>query len=110
MAKFNLELKSYDDNLFSTQEQRNEWLSEKIKKIDLKDIKNFEGHPFGVELDDDMQKLIESVKENGVLNPVLVRPNKDGKGYEIIAGHRRKFALENLGITQVDAIIFCVFP
>lgn len=105
MAKFNLELKSYDDNLFSTQEQRDEWLSEKIKKIDLKDIKNFEGHPFGVELDDDMQKLIESVKENGVLNPVLVRPNKNGKGYEMIAGHRRKFALENLGITQVDAIV-----
>lgn len=105
MAKFNMELKSYDDNLFSTQEQRDEWLSEKIKKIDLKDIKNFEGHPFGVELDDDMQKLIESVKENGVLNPVLVRPNKDGKGYEMIAGHRRKFALDNLGITQVDAIV-----
>lgn len=105
MAKFNMELKSYDDNLFSTQAQRDEWLSEKIKKIDLKDIKNFEGHPFGVELDYDMQKLIESVKENGVLNPVLVRPNKDGKGYEMIAGHRRKFALENLGIAQVDAIV-----
>lgn len=105
MAKFNLELKSYDDNLFSTQEQRDEWLSEKIKKIDLKDIKNFEDHPFSVELDDDMQKLIESVKENGVLNPILVRPNKNGKGYEMIAGHRRKFALENLGIAQVDAII-----
>lgn len=105
MTKFNMKLKSYDDNLFSIQAQRDEWLSEKIKKIDLKDIKNFEGHPFGVELDDDMQKLIESVKENGVLNPVLVRPNKDGKGYEMIAGHRRKFALENLGITQVDAIV-----
>jgi hypothetical protein len=107
MAKFNLELNSYDsiNSIFSTQEQRDEWLSEKIKKIDLKDIKNFEGHPFGVEMDDDMQKLIDSVKENGVLNPVLVRPSKDGKGYEMIAGHRRKFALENLGIAQVDAIV-----
>lgn len=103
MAKFDMSFKSYD-NLFSTQEQRDEWMSEKIKKIQVKDIENFKGHPFSVELDADMQKLIDSIKDNGLLTPVLVRPNKDG-GYEMIAGHRRKFALENLGITEVDAIV-----
>lgn len=103
MAKFDLNLKSYD-SLFSTQEQRDEWMAERVKKIPIKDIQNFAEHPFSVELDADMQKLIDSINDNGLLTPILVRPNKDG-GYEMIAGHRRKFALENLGITEVDAIV-----
>lgn len=105
MSKFNMELPSIEDTLFSTQAQRDLANSERITKIPLNQIKNFNNHPFSVELDNDMRTLIESVKENGVLVPVLVRPYKDGDGYEMIAGHRRKFALENLGFTEVNAIV-----
>lgn len=105
MAKFNMELPSIEDTLFSTQAQRDQANAERITKIPLNQIKNFNNHPFRVELDDEMRTLIESVKENGVLVPVLVRPHKDGEGYEMIAGHRRKFALENLGFTEVNAIV-----
>lgn len=105
MAKFNMELPSIEDTLFSTQAQRDQANSERITKIPLNQIHNFKDHPFSVELDNDMRTLIDSVKENGVLVPVLVRPNKNGNGYEMIAGHRRKFALENLGFTEVNAIV-----
>ena len=105
MAKFNMELPSIEDTLFSTQAQRDQANEERITKIPLNQIQNFKDHPFSVELDNDMRTLIDSVKENGVLVPILVRPHKDGTGYEMIAGHRRKFALENLGFTHVDAIV-----
>lgn len=52
-----------------------------------------------------MASLIDSIESNGLMVPVIVRPNKDGIGYEMIAGHRRKFALENLNIVEVDAIV-----
>lgn len=105
MAKFNMELPSIEDTLFSTQAQRDQANGERITSIPLDQIHNFKNHPFSVVLDNDMRTLIDSVKENGVLVPVLVRPNKDGEGYEMIAGHRRKFALENLGFTHVNAIV-----
>ncbi len=105
MAKFNMELPSIEDTLFSTQAQRDQASGERITKIPLNQIHNFKDHPFSVELDNDMRTLIDSVKENGVLVPVLVRPDKDGNGYEMIAGHRRKFALENLGFTEMNAIV-----
>ena len=105
MAKFNMELPSIEDTLFSTQAQRDQANAERITTIPLDQIHNFKNHPFSVVLDNDMRTLIDSVKENGVLVPVLVRPNKDGEGYEMIAGHRRKFALENLGFTHVNAIV-----
>ena len=93
------------DELFSTQEQRNEAKLEKVSKIPLSEIREFDGHPFSVRMDEDMVKLINSIQENGMVMPVLVRPHKDGAGYEMISGHRRKFALEQIGFDTVDAII-----
>lgn len=99
-----LEVNSLDD-LFSTEEQRNESQLERVSKIPISQIRDFEGHPFHVRMDEDMVKLIDSVQENGVLVPALVRPHKDGNGYEMIAGHRRKFALEKAGFDTIDAIV-----
>lgn len=95
---------TYDD-LFSTEEQRNEAKLEKVSKIPLAEIREFDGHPFSVRMDEDMVKLINSIQENGMVMPVLVRPHKDGSGYEMISGHRRKYALEQIGFDTVDAII-----
>ena len=104
MAKLDLGLPSYD-SLFSTEEERQESRVGKITKIPISEISDFKNHPFSVKMDEDMVKLIDSVQENGVLVPILVRPKKDGDGYEMIAGHRRKFALQNTGATEIDAII-----
>lgn len=99
-----LEVSSFDD-LFSTEEQRIDAQLEKVSKIPISEIRDFADHPFHVRMDEDMVKLIDSVQENGVLVPVLVRPHKDGNGYEMIAGHRRKFAMEKVGFDTIDAIV-----
>lgn len=99
-----LEVNSFDE-LFSTEEQRIDAQLEKVSKIPLSAIRDFADHPFHVRMDEDMVKLIDSVQENGVLVPVLVRPHKDGNGYEMIAGHRRKYALEQAGFDTIDAIV-----
>lgn len=93
------------DDLFSTEEERVDAQLEKIVKIPISEISDFKNHPFHVRMDEDMMKLIESVEENGVLVPALVRPNKDGNGYEMISGHRRKFALVQNGFDTIDAVI-----
>lgn len=93
------------DDLFSTEEQRQEAQLEKVNKIPISEIHDFKNHPFGVRLDEDMSKLIESIQDNGVLVPVLVRPDKNGNGYEMVSGHRRKFALEKTGANKIDAIV-----
>ncbi len=93
------------DDLFSTEEQRQEAQLEKVNKILISEIHDFKNHPFGVRLDEDMSKLIESIQDNGVLVPVLVRPDKNGNGYEMVSGHRRKFALEKTGANEIDAIV-----
>ena len=100
MAKFDLNLPSYESLI-----QSGEDLGEKVKTIPIDQIKDFEGHPFHVSLDDDMLKLIDSIQENGQMVPVFVRPSKDGNGYEMIAGHRRKFALQQLGLKDIQAIV-----
>lgn len=74
-------------------------------KILIKDISDFKGHPFHASMNQEMARLIDSIESNGLMVPVIVRPKKDGIGYEMIAGHRRKFALENLNIVEVDAIV-----
>lgn len=79
-----LEVNSFDE-LFSTEEQRIDAQLEKVSKIPLSAIRDFADHPFHVRMDEDMVKLIDSVQENGVLVPVLVRPHKDGNGFEMIA-------------------------
>ena len=80
------------DDLFSTQEERDDAKLERVMELSLSEISDFPNHPFKVRLDEEMQEMSESVKKYGVLVPALVRP-KDG-GYEMIAGHRRKMASE----------------
>ena len=105
MRKIDLGLPTYEESLFSTEEQRQEAKLEKVMKIPINEIHAFKNHPFHVRQDEEMQKLIDSVHENGILIPVLVRPDKDGNGYEMISGHRRKFALEYNGAKEIDAIV-----
>ena len=103
MPKIDLGLPSYD-SLFSTEEERQEANTEKVMTIPINKIKDFEGHPFHVTMDEDMAKLIDSIKENDMLMPALVRPKPDGT-YEMISGHRRKFAMSQLGKTEMNVII-----
>lgn len=103
MPKLDLGLPSYD-SLFSTEEERQEANSEKVMAIPIDKITDFKEHPFHVTMDEDMTKLIDSIKENDMLMPALVRPKKDGT-YEMISGHRRKFALSQLGKKEMNVII-----
>ena len=103
MPKLDLGLPSYD-SLFSTEEERQEANSEKVMTIPIDKITDFKEHPFHVTMDEDMAKLIDSIKENNMLMPALVRPKKDGT-YEMISGHRRKFALSQLGRKEMNVII-----
>ena len=84
------------DDLFSTQEQRDEEKLSKIRDIPLSEIDDFPDHPFKVREDEDMLQLVESVKERGVITPATVRQKEDGR-YELISGHRRKKACELAG-------------
>ena len=93
------------DDLFTTEEQRQDAKLEKVIKIPIHQISDFKQHPFNVRMDEEMNSLIESVQENGILVPVLVRPNKDNDGYEMVSGHRRKFAMQQLGKIEIDAIV-----
>ena len=103
MPKLDLGLPSYD-SLFSTEEERQESNNEKVMTIPIEKITDFKEHPFHVTMDEDMAKLIDSIKENDMLMPALVRPKKDGT-YEMISGHRRKFALSQLGRKEMNVII-----
>ena len=103
MPKLDLGLPSYD-SLFSTEEERQESNSEKVMTIPIDKIKDFKEHPFHVTMDEDMAKLIDSIKENDLLMPALVRPKEDGT-YEMISGHRRKFAMSQLGKKEMNVII-----
>lgn len=103
LSKLDLGLPSYD-SLFSTEEERQEANSEKVMTIPIDKITDFKEHPFHVTMDEDMAKLIDSIKENDMLMPALVRPKKDGT-YEMISGHRRKFALSQLGRKEMNVII-----
>ena len=75
-----------------------------VKKIPLELIDDFEGHPFSVKDDEDMQLLVDSIKQNGVITPIEVR-EKDGGRYEIISGHRRRRACQIAKISEIPAII-----
>ena len=103
MPKLDLGLPTYD-SLFSTEEERQDASAEKVTTIPIDKITDFKGHPFHVTMDEDMAKLIDSIKENDMLMPALVRPKPDGT-YEIISGHRRKFALSQLGRKEMNVIV-----
>ena len=103
MPKLDLGLPTYD-SLFSTEEERQDANAEKITTIPIDKITDFKEHPFHVTMDEDMAKLIDSIKENNMLMPALVRPKEDGT-YEMISGHRRKFALSHLGRKEMNVIV-----
>ena len=105
MAKNNVAglLTSVDD-LFSTQESRDEAKLERVINLPPGEISDFPNHPFKVRMDEEMQQMAESVKEHGVLVPALVREKPDG-GYEMVAGHRRKRAAELAGLPEIPCIV-----
>ncbi|TDP53698.1 ParB/RepB/Spo0J family partition protein [Aminicella lysinilytica] len=88
------------DDLFSTQEERDEAKLKKIYEVSLDEIDPFPEHPFKVKDDEDMMNLVESVKANGIITPATLRKKEDGR-YEIISGHRRKRACELAGLTTL---------
>ena len=92
------------DDLFTTQEERDYAVAEKVQEINISDISDFPEHPFKVNDDDKMQEMVKSIKEYGVILPVIVRPKEDGT-YEMISGHRRKRACELAGVKQIRCIV-----
>ena len=92
------------DDLFSTDESRAESQLEKVVTLNPAEISDFPNHPFKVKQDDDMAEMVESIKKYSVLVPALVRPKEDG-GYEMVAGHRRKFAAVLAGIAEIPCIV-----
>lgn len=92
------------DDLFSTQDDRADSQLEKVVTLNPAEISDFPNHPFKVKQDDDMAEMVESIKKYGVLVPALVRPKEDG-GYEMVAGHRRKFAASLAGVSEIPCIV-----
>jgi ParB-like chromosome segregation protein Spo0J len=99
----NLNLPSVDE-LFSTQEERDEAKRESVRNIPIAEITDFPNHPFKVKTDENMLDMVESVKEHGVLVPALVREKPEG-GYEMVAGHRRKMASELAEKKEMPCIV-----
>lgn len=99
----NIELKSLDD-LFATEEIREDAQREKVQEIPLGELHPFRNHPFKVKDDAAMQDTVDSVREYGVLVPAIARPDPDG-GYELIAGHRRHYASELAGKETMPVIV-----
>ena len=101
--KLNMNLPKLDD-LFSSEKERYESSLEKVENININNIDNFPNHPFKVIENEELLQMVESIKEKGVIVPVLVRPTSDGR-YEMISGHRRKKASELAGIDTLPCII-----
>ena len=99
----NISLSSYDD-IFETDTSRATSNQERVQEIPLSELHPFEGHPFKVLDDEEMQKTVESVRDFGVLTPAIARPDPDG-GYEIISGHRRHRASELAGKETMPVIV-----
>lgn len=92
------------DELFSSQEERDDAKLERVRDVPLNELHPFKDHPFKIQNDDEMKRLIESIKKFGTLTPALARPLPDG-GYELISGHRRLAACQVLGIETMPVII-----
>ena len=97
----NLGLSSYDD-LFETDQSREELALPKIRDVPISEIDDFPDHPYKVLEDDDMEQLVESIKERGVITPATLRQKEDGR-YEMVSGHRRKRACELAGLSTLKA-------
>ena len=100
----NLALKGLDE-LFSTEEKRQEEQSEQVQQIPIDELHPFTNHPFKVVDDEAMTRTVESIAQFGVLAPLIARPRPDGDGYEIISGHRRQFAAKMAGLETLPVIV-----
>ena len=100
----NLALKGLDD-LFSTEENRQEEQREQVQQIPIDDLHPFTNHPFKVLDDEAMTRTVESIAQYGVLAPLIARPRPDGDGYEIISGHRRQYAANLAGLDTLPVIV-----
>ncbi len=100
----NLALKGLDD-LFSTEENRQEEQREQVQQIPIDDLHPFTNHPFKVLDDEAMTRTVESIAQYGVLAPLIARPRPDGDGYEIISGHRRQYAAKLAGLDTLPVIV-----
>ena len=100
----NLALKGLDD-LFSTEENRQEEQREQVQQISIDDLHPFTNHPFKVLDDEAMTRTVESIAQYGVLAPLIARPRPDGDGYEIISGHRRQYAAKLAGLDTLPVIV-----
>ena len=99
----NVSLKGADD-IFSTEESRQEQQREQVQQIPIGELYPFKSHPFKVLDDESMQRTVESVAQYGVLAPLIARPRPEG-GYEIISGHRRQHAAELAGLETLPVIV-----
>ena len=102
-GSLNVSLKGADD-IFSTEESRQEQQREQVQQIPIGELFPFKNHPFKVLDDESMQRTVESVEQYGVLSPLIARPRPEG-GYEIISGHRRKHAAELAGLDALPVIV-----
>ena len=102
-SSVNASLSSYDD-IFSTEESRQEEQREQVRQIPIGELFPFKNHPFKVLDDESMQRTVESVEQYGVLSPLIARPRPEG-GYEIISGHRRQHAAELAGLETLPVIV-----
>ena len=100
----NLALKGLDD-LFSTEENRQEEQREQVQQIPIDALHPFTNHPFKVLDDEAMTRTVESIAQYGVLAPLIARPRPDGDGYEIISGHRRQYAAKLAGLETLPVIV-----
>ena len=100
----NLALKGLDD-LFSTEEKRQEEQREQVQQIPIDDLHPFTNHPFKVLDDEAMTRTVESITQYGVRSPLIARPRPDGDGYEIISGHRRQYAAKLAGLDTLPVIV-----
>ena len=100
----NLALKGLDE-LFSTEEKRQEEQREQVQQIPIDELHPFTNHPFKVVDDEAMTRTVESIAQFGVLAPLIARPRPDGDGYEIISGHRRQFAAKMAGLETLPVIV-----
>ena len=102
-GSLNVSLKGADD-IFSTEESRQEQQREQVQQIPIGELFPFKNHPFKVLDDESMQRTVESVEQYGVLSPLIARPRPEG-GYEIISGHRRQFAAKMAGLDTLPVIV-----
>ena len=102
IQKIDLGLKKAFDELFMDDAAREENRQPRIQDIPLELIDDFPDHPFKVRMDEDMEQLVQSIKERGIITPVTMRPKEDGR-YEVVSGHRRKKACELAGLSAIKA-------